>query len=274
MSVNQFTLPNTYVPPVSFDSVSSANISTAAISNEQGVEEIKLNPTFNEIKMPCNITDIFGASYNNRMTFSQDGNNTSLKLQSQNAGTGSYIALQNPAGDFDLRIAVDNASALSLQCKSDLSITDENAVPSIILNKTPGLGLAIRNPNIVNYTPSNLTCYEEKTITSTLNGFTAPENITMRFTRIGNLVTASFSNINASATGGIVELVANDITEPFRPTLATNCCIPKTFSNSVPGTGNINILPNGNLSCEYVPDLLFPVQPNSGWDNFSFSYLV
>ena len=280
MSLNQFTLPNNYIPPVSFESITTSaltsdTINVTNINDLTGTStRLKIESTESRALLPHSIVSDYTATPNNAVEFVVDGTNTAIILKQNAPGAGAYLQFEQPSTDNDFRIGVDPSSNITFSAKQPITIKDELFNLSLTLNKVPGLGLSISNPNIVNYTPSNLACYEEKTITAAMNGFTTPVNLIMRFTRIGNIVTALFSNVSASATGGIVELSANAITEPFRPTLGTNCSIPKTFSNAVPEVGNVEILPTGNLSFEYTPDVLFPVQPDSGWDAFSFSYLV
>ena len=274
MSLNQFTSPNTYLPPVSFNSSTINNLDTTAIYS-QGVQRIALTSTSEELKMPCSIQNSFGAGYDNKITMFADGTNTAIKLSTNNAGAGAYIQFSNPNSDNDLRIGVSNVDVNVIQAKQNILLQDENFDTSITLCKNPGDGIQIQNPAIAGYNASNLTAYMEQNTLGSFTGFTTGVGAFIKFSRIGNIVTFSISGTLAVATGGIVELTANDIEEPFRPITEVECSIPTTSSNSVLSTGGVcTILPNGNLEIEYTPGNLFPAQPDSGWNRFCGSYVL
>ena len=116
----------------------------------------------------------------------------------------------------------------------------------------------------------------EQSFSETLTGFTVAPTLNCKFTRVGNVVSFRISGCSGTTTGGIVELSTNAIPEPMRPSVATECSIPTTVSNSVESSGGgvCEILTNGNINIEYTAGNLFPAQPNSGFNSFCGSYVV
>jgi len=274
MSLNQITFPTMYSPEVSFNALNAEEVKTTTISNALGDDFIKLNSGFTECKLPINMTDVFGASYNNRMTFSVDGTATSLKLQAQNSGAGSYIAFQQPSGDFDLRLLCDPSSVLSFAAKSPIYITNESFIQSIKLNNVAGTGLQLLGFPAAGYTPSDFNCYCTTTITPAYTGFTTPQNASLVLTRTGNVVNFRLAGISQTVSGGVISIPPASLPVAYRPTSTTECIIPTTSSNTVLSSGVISFGTTGGFSILYQPGVAYFGAPLSGWSTFSGSYVV
>jgi len=255
--MNECVLPNTFTPPVSFN-------------------ELKANVVdIGNFDLPVNFSSDRTSTPDNRISMLSSGTNTVLSLQTNLPGSGCFIQFANPNGDNDFLIGVSNINENFMSLKQNLKIVDENFVQSIQLNKIAGQGLNISNPNITNYVASNLTAYQEKSYNSiSLTGFSTPQTCDLQFSRIGNVVCLTVSNILASTDGSQVSVPASSFQEPFRPSGTIYLSIPLTTENGVNEVGVLEVKNDGSLVFGYTPSSGWGVQPNSGWNKFSVSYHV
>jgi hypothetical protein len=254
MSLNQISQPNTYLPPVEFNEAKINNLTT-------GVQ-----------LFPCVFASDATATPDQRISMFADGTNCGLKLGTNVPGAGAYLQFSNPNTDIDLRLGVSNTDQCFLLSKTDLNVVDENFNLSLSLNKTPGNGVTIQNPNITNYIPSALNAYTEITTANIpLTGFTTGDTVRVSCTRIGNAVVLNISNVNGTGDGGVVS-TTSALQIPFRPLVAVECCIPTASNNAVLTVGNVTILPSGIIEFEPASGALFGNTANNGWNKFSICY--
>jgi len=278
MSVNQFCSnnnSNTFLPPVSIKTV---NITDNINFDPAGNVKIS-EPTANTLQLQSDELKWRSIDGLDHFVCKQLGAATNIIFGSDEAN-GLIVDFNAPTNTSppDLRLLCLTSN--TIQTKGTLNFSSPTAQLSfeILEPQTTDYGCRLPNPNITNYNPSPLNCYESRAVipTPTYVGIGTLTSGTgkIKLVRIGDVVHLNIGNLVGTTAGANITLASGSIEPRFCPAQTTYFTY-RSLDNNVSASAWFLVNSNGSFSFTSTgAGAVFGSNANSGWNAFSVSYTV
>jgi len=195
----------------------------------------------------------------------QADNQGFIVVQSQN-GQSAFLFLGDGLGNWRLNTFGPTADLQLRQVGNTVNRNFQVQMGTGLMQLTSG-GITFNGSDALND-------YREQNVTLSYSGpFAAPQTATARFTKVGKLITATFTSISAAATVAGQTITSTAIPSNFFP-LETITQINTTQNNSSSAQGIAQLNSSGILNISVSFGGNFTAAGNAGFNTFSISYSI